>query len=77
MNWDNPSERLALIQRVGPDEYNRAFAEHMEASTVATVGGHGIRTVNSSFGKLYAVGATGRAFYTQQDAEEYAKEYPL
>ena len=42
MNWDDPAERLALIERVGADEYNRLFKEHRRSSVVATVNGYGI-----------------------------------
>jgi hypothetical protein len=76
MNWDDPADRFALIERVGPEEYNRQMAAHLEASTVSNVGGHAIRPVGSRFGRLFQVGATGKAFATQEQAEQYAKDNP-
>lgn len=32
MNWDDPEERLRLIERVGPREYNRLIEEHHQRS---------------------------------------------
>ena len=37
MNWRDPAERFALIQRVGVTEYKRLHAEHMAKSVVETV----------------------------------------
>jgi hypothetical protein len=48
MNWDDPAERLALIERVGADEYNRLFKEHRRSSVVATVNGYGISLEGTS-----------------------------
>lgn len=73
MNWDNPEDRAALIERVGVEEYNRLHAEHRKASVVATVNGHDIRPVGSRFGRLFMVGDTGRAFSTQPEAEAFAR----
>ena len=77
MDWDDPAQRLALIERVGIEEYNRQILEHLEASIVSRVGGHAIRTVASRFGQLFAVGDTGRAFASQGDAEQFAKDNPV
>jgi len=77
MNWDDPVERLALIRRVGIEEYNRQMQEHLEASIVSRVGGHAIRTVGSRFGQLFSVGDTGKAFAKQADAEQFAKDNPV
>jgi hypothetical protein len=77
MNWDDPTERFALIERVGHEEYNRLFAEHQKASVIATVAGHAIRPVGSRFGRLFAVGGTDRAFATQREAEQYARDNPV
>lgn len=76
MNWDDPTARAALAESVGAAEYNRQFAAHQRASTVATVGRHAIRPVQTRFGRLYAVGDTGTAFTTQAAAEEYAAVTP-
>lgn len=72
MNWDDPAARLALIERVGPDEYNRMLKLHHDASVIKTVNGHAIRPVASRFGRLFAVGKTGTAFATLAQAEEFA-----
>ena len=77
MNWDDPAERLALIERVGIEEYNRQTREHLEASIVSRVGGHAIRPVGSRFGKLFAVGDTGKAFANQAAAEQFATDHPV
>jgi hypothetical protein len=53
IDWSDPAARNRLIERVGPDEYNRLHAEQMARSTVAIVNGHVIRKVQSRFGKLY------------------------
>jgi hypothetical protein len=71
MNWDNPEERLALIERVGIEEYKRLHAAHLEASTVGTtVKGRAIRTVMTRFGLLYAVDGTRVAFSTLDAAQK-------
>lgn len=74
MNWDDPAARLALVERVGHDEYNRLIAEHHEASVVSTINGHAIRPVNSGrFGRLYMIGSTGIAYPTMPEAVAYAE----
>lgn len=77
MNWDNPAERFALIERVGVAEYNKAHEEHIRQTTVATVAGHAIRRVGSRFGQLFQVEGTERAFKTIQQAEDFARENPV
>jgi hypothetical protein len=72
MIWNDPTERARLIDRVGPQEYERLFAEHRKASTMKTVNGHAIRPVQSRFGRLFAVGNTGKAFATMPQAEAFA-----
>jgi len=37
MDWNNPEARLAMLERVGVNEYNRLHAEKMKADTVETV----------------------------------------
>lgn len=76
MNWDNPSDRAALIERVGPAEYNRQFLAHIEASTVSRAGGHRIVPVNTRFGRLFSVHGTGNAFGKLEEAEAYATRNP-
>lgn len=76
MDWNNPSDRANFIERVGIDEYNKAFKAHLDASTISTIGGHAIRPVGSMFGTLYLVGDTGRAFQNIPGAETFARENP-
>ena len=77
MNWDDPAERLTLIEQIVPKEYNRRVQEHMDKSVVSRVGGHSIRPVNTRFGRLFQVGSTGTAYNTQAAAEKYAAEHPV
>lgn len=72
MNWNDPIERARLIERVGPDEYNRQHKAHLAASVVSTVNGYGIRPVSSAFGRLFAVDYTKMAFTTLAQAEAHA-----
>lgn len=77
MNWDDPAARLALIEQVGVEEYNRRIAEHFRQSTIAVVNGHLIRPVESSrFGLLYLVSDTGTAFAKFADTEKHASTVP-
>jgi hypothetical protein len=73
LNWDDPAARLALIESVGADEYNRLLAVHHKRQTVATVNGHGIRSIGSRFGQLFMVEGTDHAFATQGEAETFAR----
>jgi len=77
MNWDDPAERVALLERVGPIEYNRQHAENMRARVVSRVNGYDIRLTSSRFGRLYAVSGTRSAFLTQEQAETYARKLSL
>lgn len=72
-DFDTPEGRAALIERVGPEEYNRLHAQHRARSTLDTVNGHAIRRVGSQFGPLYAVGGTGHAFRTMDEARDFAR----
>jgi hypothetical protein len=74
MNWDDPTERLALIERVGVSEYNRLLREYIAASTCCTVNGHDIRPVFCRFGRLFLVGDTGKAFATLDEARKFAND---
>jgi hypothetical protein len=72
MDWNNPEARLAMLERVGVNEYNRLHAEKMKADTVETVSGHAIHKMQSGFGQLFAVGATKRAFKIMEEARAFA-----
>ena len=74
IDWTDPAARHRLIECVGPDEYNRLYAEQMASSTVAIVNGHAIRRVQSRFGKLYQVGTTGPAFSAFEAAKTFASK---
>lgn len=63
IDWTDPAARLRLIEKVGPDEYNRLLNTYFDENP--------IRPVPSRFGTLFAVGRTGRAFSTRKDAEEF------
>ncbi len=76
MNWDSPEERLALLERIGADAYNRALAEHELASTIETVNGYHLRAVNSRFGPLVAVAGTGHSFADIERARDFARTRP-
>ena len=76
INWDDPEERARLAERIGLKAYNEALDKHIKQSTVATVGGHAIRPVQSRFGQLWQVGNTGHLFSTRRQAEAYAWTYP-
>lgn len=53
INWSDPIARADLLERIGPEAYNREAAKHIEESTVAIVAGQKIRPVFSRFGTLY------------------------
>lgn len=72
MDWDNPEERFALVERIGVQAYNKAFEEYVKESTVATVNGHAIRPVNTYYGQLWVCGTTDKAFSTIEGAKDYA-----
>lgn len=76
MDWDDPAERFRLADRVGPDEYNRLFQEHMKASVVANVNGYDIRPIGSRFGRVFMVDGTNTGYLKQADAEAFAAKQP-
>jgi hypothetical protein len=77
INWNDPAERLGLIERVGSREYNRLFAEHVQTTTVSIVNGYGIRPVGSRFGRIYMVMGTRQGYATLPQAEAYARTLPM
>lgn len=73
MNWDDPAARFHLADRVGPDEYNRLFQQHLNDSTVAVVNGYGIRPVVSSrFGRIYMIDGANVGFRTLDESKAHA-----
>jgi hypothetical protein len=73
INWDNPKERFRLAERVGSQEYNRLFEQHVKDSTICTANGYGIRPTGSRFGRLFQVLRTNAAFKTLEDAVNHAR----
>ena len=84
IDWDDPESRLALIERVGVEAYNKALEEHWAATAVDNVNGYPIRTVTTRFGRLFAVVAhtdkafafTTKAYTTIDEAREFASRQP-
>jgi hypothetical protein len=74
INWHDPAERLALVERVGVEEYNRQHAEHMRRSVVATVNGYKIRrTVSQRFGVIFMVDGLNKGHGTLEGASAIAR----
>jgi type IV secretory pathway protease TraF len=73
MDWNDPTQRAALIDRIGVDANNRALAQHFKDSTVETVNGRAIRIVGSRFGRVYMVDGTGRGHATLEGARKIAR----
>src|SRR5262245_28401102 len=80
MNWDNPAERLALIQRVGVAEYQRLLNEcgdeHRERTTVAAINGRSIWPVECKYGRVCAVQGSNVAFATLDGAIAHDRTLP-
>lgn len=73
-NLDTPEGRLAAAEALGPKGYNAAMKAHQDRNTIETINGHAIRAVSSRFGRLFAVGNTGRAFSTADQARAFATD---
>jgi hypothetical protein len=76
MNWDDPAARAALIERVGPKEYERLQQEHFRESAVADVNGYRIRPVQTRFGRLFLIHEKGDAYRSLDDAKAAAAKLP-
>lgn len=78
MDWSDPESRLALLEAVGPEEYNRRHKAYQDSMVVSTVNGYRIRKVQASaMGPLiYLVEGTNHGFSTQGRAETFAREQP-
>jgi hypothetical protein len=77
MNWYDPSARAQLIERVGSDEYNRLFEQHLADSVVARVAGYAIRPIGTRFGQLFQIdNADAVAFQTLAEAEAWCAANP-
>ena len=72
-NLDTAEGRLALLEAVGADEYNRLLELRRRRSVLCTVNGHDIYPVHTQFGLLYAVGGTKMAFSTLDQAKAHAE----
>jgi hypothetical protein len=77
MGFLSPEERARLVETQGPAAYERAMAEERRANTIKTVAGHDLRYVASRFGRLVAVGDSGAAFLTVEQAEAHARAHPV
>ena len=75
-DFNDPVSRLALIERVGAEEYTRQVVKHVRNTTVGFVNGRRIHIVGSRFGRLFAIEGTNRAFASREDAETFASELP-
>lgn len=76
IDWADPAARLALIERVGHEEYGRLIREHFREQTVTIVNGYDIRKISSTrLGQLFMVDGSPdqRGFATLQQATEYAR----
>lgn len=73
IDWDDPAERLALIERVGAQEYSRQRADHIRDRTIETVNGYRIYLIRSRFGNLYAVEDLGKASASLDGARDIAR----
>ena len=76
IDWSDPEARARLIEEIGPDAYNLAFAEWCLSTVTATVNGYSIVPVNSRFGRLFHIVGTDVAFATQPEAEAHAAQLP-
>ena len=76
INWTDPDERLALIERVGVERYNALLEAHKARNTVSTVNRYPIQQVDSRFGRLFEVSSTRRAYVTLAEAEAAARTLP-
>lgn len=76
MDWDSPADRLALIEAVGIEEYNRRLRQWLDDSTLEVVAGRSIRPARTGWGTLYVVAGTGSAFLDIEDARRYARAHP-
>jgi hypothetical protein len=78
IDWIDISAHFRLAEAVGLHRYEELLAEHVRRITVATIAGHAIRVTQSErFGRLFAVGCTGRAFTKLEQAEAYARKHPI
>lgn len=76
IDFDDPSARLALLEKVGIPEYNRLMTEHMKRSVIKVVNGYGICPVSTRFGRLFAIGGTRVACSSLEQAEDHARSLP-
>jgi hypothetical protein len=62
INWHDPETRLALIERVGTEEYSRLMLEYKKANP--------IQVVPSRYGVVYWVTEAQVGFSTREEAEK-------
>lgn len=73
MNWGDPEARLALLEAVGPEEYNRQFQQHRRRTVVEVVNGRAIRAIQTRFGRIYMVDEVERGSASIQGARKIAR----
>ena len=67
MNWDDPADRSALIERVGVRKFSRMCNEYYRTNVAATVNGYNIRPI-----AVRGFTVCGKMFKTLEEAESYA-----
>jgi hypothetical protein len=73
IDWDDPEQRLELIQRVGPARYNQLLQAHQRASVIEVCNGRSIRLVRSErFGPIYWVDGLDAGSPTLEGARQMA-----
>lgn len=75
MNWNDPLQRLILIESVGHEEYNRRINAWIESQVVETVNGYKLRWM-PEYG-MCQVMSTNVAFGAVAEARDYANTLPL
>ena len=74
MDWNNPEDRLRLIEKVGSDEYSRQMRAKLEREVIERVNGRAIRKTSSRFGVIYWVSGTDKGHSTLEGAREIARQ---
>jgi len=76
-DWDSPRVRAELMRKLGRQEYQRQYEEHLSSSIVATENGYPIRMIRAPRGgPMYVVVGLGRADYSLEGAQAIARDAP-
>ena len=76
IDWDDPQARAALIERVGPAEFNRLSAAARKASVIMSVRGRDIIPQRTRFGTVFAIDGEGVAFSSLVDSVSHVLTLP-